>query len=135
MSSALGLIRAVEANGGRLRVEDGWLVIAPGDAAEPVMGELRQYKAEIIDLLAQRPAMPAGCRLVSYAPKEPPTRLTAWETITDTQTFVRATLQQVDARLHRKTWLAGNWTLSTLLDRLAAVGCHVALENKERMLQ
>ncbi len=29
MSAALELIRAVEANGGRIRVEDGWLVIAP----------------------------------------------------------------------------------------------------------
>ena len=135
MNAALELVRAVEANGGRLRVEDGWLVIAPGNAAGPVIEELRQHKAEIIDLLAQRPAMPAGCRLVSYAPKEPPIKLTAWETITDTQTFVRATLTQIDERLHGRGWLANCWTLSTLLDRLAAVGCIVALENKERTLQ
>lgn len=51
MSTALELIRAVEANGGRIRVEDGWLVIAPEDAAAPVMEELRQHKAEIIGLL------------------------------------------------------------------------------------
>jgi hypothetical protein len=51
MSAALELIRAVEANGGRIRVEDGWLVIAPEDAAAPVMEELRQHKAEIIGLL------------------------------------------------------------------------------------
>jgi len=30
MSTALELIQIVEANGGHLRVEDGWLVIAPG---------------------------------------------------------------------------------------------------------
>ena len=41
MSTALELIRAVEANGGLIRVEDGWLVIAPEDAAAPVMEELR----------------------------------------------------------------------------------------------
>ena len=51
MSTALELIRAVEANGGRIRVEDGWLVIAPQDAAAPVMEELRQHKTEIIELL------------------------------------------------------------------------------------
>lgn len=51
MNAAFELIRAVEANGGRLRVEDGWLVIAPEDAAAPLMEELRQHKAEIIGLL------------------------------------------------------------------------------------
>ena len=51
MSAALELIRAVEANGRRIRVEDGWLVIAPEDAAAPLMEELRQHKAEIIGLL------------------------------------------------------------------------------------
>jgi hypothetical protein len=51
MSAAFELIRAVEANGGRLRVEDGWLVIAPEDAAASLMEELRLHKAEIIGLL------------------------------------------------------------------------------------
>jgi len=47
MSAALELIRAVEANGGRIRVEDGWLVIAPEDAAAPVMEELRQPRPKL----------------------------------------------------------------------------------------
>src|SRR5271165_1910177 len=51
MSTALELIRAVEANGGQLRVEDGWLVIAPEDAATPMLEELRLHKVEIIGLL------------------------------------------------------------------------------------
>jgi hypothetical protein len=51
MNTALELIRTVEANGGQLRVEDGWLVIAPEDAAMPVLEELRLHKVEIIDLL------------------------------------------------------------------------------------
>ncbi len=55
MSAALELVRAVEANGGQIRVEDGCLVIAPGEAAEPVMAELRLHKAEIIALLSSRP--------------------------------------------------------------------------------
>jgi hypothetical protein len=75
MSAALELIQIVEANGGQLRVEDGWLVIAPGDAAEPVIEELRQHKPEIIELLAQRPVMPPGVRLVRYAPLLAPVNL------------------------------------------------------------
>jgi hypothetical protein len=51
MSAAAELIRAVEANGGQLRVEDGWLVIAPEEAATPVLEQLRQHKAEIVNLL------------------------------------------------------------------------------------
>ena len=51
MSAAFVLIRAVEANGGYIRVDGEYLVIAPGDAAEPVIEELRQHKAEIIGLL------------------------------------------------------------------------------------
>ena len=51
MRTAQELIRTVVANGGQLRVEDGWLVIAPEDAATPVLEELRQHKAEIIGLL------------------------------------------------------------------------------------
>src|SRR5271170_8388056 len=51
MSPAVELIQAVKANGGQIRVEDGWLVIAPEDAAMPIMEELRQHKAEIIGLL------------------------------------------------------------------------------------
>ena len=55
MSAALELIRAVEANGGQLRVDGEYLVIAPKDAAEPLIDELRQHKSEIIDLLQKRP--------------------------------------------------------------------------------
>jgi hypothetical protein len=135
MSAALELIRIVEAKGGQLRVEDGWLVIAPGDAAEPVMEELRQHKPEIIELLAQRPVMPAGVRLVSYAPATPPVKLSQCETVMDTGKFIRSTLGQVDARLHNQNFLAGNWTLSELLARLATCGCRVALDEPRKALQ
>jgi hypothetical protein len=51
MSAALDLIQTVKANGGELRVDDGWLVITPEGAAAPVLEELRQHKAEIVALL------------------------------------------------------------------------------------
>lgn len=63
MSAALELIRTVEANGGHFRVDGEYLVIAPKDAAEQVIDELRQYKSEIIDLLQNRPDTPAESSL------------------------------------------------------------------------
>ncbi len=51
MNCAAELIRAVEANGGRFRVEDGWLVISPEHAAAPLLEDLRRHKEEIIGLL------------------------------------------------------------------------------------
>ncbi len=59
MSAALDLIRKVEANGGHLRVDGEYRVIAPGEAAAPVMEELREHKAEIIGLLQSQPDLPA----------------------------------------------------------------------------
>lgn len=134
MNAALELIRAVEANGGRFRVDGEYLVIAPGAAAAPVMEELRQHKPEIVDLLSQRPVVPAGVRLVRWEPKDAPVQLSRCETVVDVDKFTRSTLMQVEARLHGKGWLAG-WTLSTLIDRLAAVGRHVALDNPREALQ
>jgi hypothetical protein len=134
MSAALELIRTVEANGGRLRVDGKYLVIAPVEAAAPVMEEIRQHKAELMAELARRPAMPAGVQLIRWAPKAAPVQLSWCETVTDTEKFIRTTLRQVDARLHGKNWLAG-WALSVLLDRLEACGCHVALDDPRKALQ
>jgi hypothetical protein len=53
-ASAFELIRAVEANGGQLRVDGGYLVIAPGRAAALVMEGLRERKPEIVALLQSR---------------------------------------------------------------------------------
>jgi hypothetical protein len=135
MSAALELIRTVEANGGHLRVDGEYLVIAPGEAAASVIDELRQHKAELMAELARRPAMPAGVRLVSWSPKAAPVRLSECSTVTDTEKFIRTTLIQLAAALEGRSWQSGNWGLSGLLERLAAVGCLVALENPRRALQ
>jgi hypothetical protein len=73
--------------------------------------------------------MPAGVRLSHWNPKEPPVQLSRFETVVDVDKFIHSTLWQVEARMLGKDWQAGNWTLSTLVERLAAVGCHVELEN------
>lgn len=58
MSAALELIRTVEANGGRLRIEGGSLVIAPDSAGLPIVAELRQHKQEIMRLIEHRREIP-----------------------------------------------------------------------------
>ena len=135
MSAALELIRTVEANGGRFRIDGEYLVIAPGEAAAPVMEELRQYKTELMAELARRPAMPPGVRLVSWSPKASPVQLSPCSTVTDTNKFIRSTLMQLAARLSGKGWLDGGWGLSGLLARLEACGCIVALDDPLKALQ
>jgi hypothetical protein len=135
MSAALELIRTVEANGGHLRVDGEDLVISPANAAAPVMEELRHHKPEIIELLAQRPAMPSGVRLIRWEPKAGPVHLSECSTVTDVDKFIRSTLRQLEARLHGKGWLAGGWTLSTLLERLEVCGCFVKLDNPRQAVQ
>ena len=139
MSAALELIRTVEANGGRFRVDGEYLMIAPGEAAASVIDELRQHKAELLAELAQRrlsvPAMPAGVRLVSWSQKAAPVHLSPCSTVTDTEKFIRTTLAQLTARLSGESWLDGGWGLSGLLARLEACGCVVALDDPSEALQ
>jgi hypothetical protein len=79
--------------------------------------------------------LPAGVRLIRWVPATAPVHLSRFETVTHLDIFVRTTLAQLDARLHGKTWLAGNRTLSTLLARLEACGCIVALDDPKKVLQ
>jgi hypothetical protein len=140
-SIARSLIQAVEANGGRIRVDGDWLVIHPRKAGEPIADALRLYKAEIVDFLHRTkprkdlPPMPPGVRLVRWEPKKPPVRLPSGGEVVEIELFARSTLRQLDAHLQGKSWLAGNWGLSTLIARLEAVGYCVALENPSIALQ
>lgn len=123
------LIRIVEAAGGRFRVNGERLGIDPKEAAAPVLDDLRAHKKEIIGLLACRLQMPAGVRLVHYAPKPAPVRLSVCETVLDTEKFIRSTLLQLDACLRGEKWLSGNWGLLGLLNRLAVCGCICEIES------
>jgi len=99
------------------------------------MEELRKHKAELIAELARRPAMPAGVRLVRWEPKTAPVQLSQCSTVTDTEKFIRMTLGQLEAALEGRNWQAGNWGLSGLIERLAACGCGVALDDPRKALQ
>ena len=136
MNSAMEILETISASGGQLWLVDGEkLRYCLPARLGPMLGTMREHKAEIIELLAQQPVMPPDVRLVRYAPVTAPVQLSRCEKVVDPRRFIVATLAQVDARLHDKDWLAGNWPLSELLARLAAVGCHVALEDGKVMLQ
>jgi hypothetical protein len=135
MTSASALVQAVESAGGRFMVDGGRLGIVPATAAEPLMEELRKHKPEIIELLAQRPAMPPGVRLVSWSPKEAPVHLSRCETVTDVDKFIRRTLMELAARLSGRDWLDGGRGLSGLLARLEACGCFVKLDDPRQAVQ
>jgi hypothetical protein len=57
-AAAWELVSFIERKGGRFAIEGDELVIRPGDAAMPVINELRQHKTEIIALLQSRTANP-----------------------------------------------------------------------------
>lgn len=135
MSPALELISIVERAGGKFLLDGDRLGIVPKEAAAPVMEKLKEHKAEVIAELAQRPSIPAGVRLVRYAPKAAPVRLSNCSVVTNVEKFVETTLKQLDARLNGKPWHAGNWPLSGLIERLAAVGVDVVLDNPKQALQ
>lgn len=146
MNTAMEIVRAVEANGGRLSIEDDeFLIIVPKRAGLPFVEDLKRHKPEIMAVLRSGMAsnvsasptltMPAGVRLIAYEPKQAPVRLSECSTVTDVDKFIGSTLRQLDAKLSGKSWLAGNWSLSTLLERLAAVGVDVVLDDPSQALQ
>ena len=129
------IIRTVHDAGGQLWLEGDKVHARLPEKLRPFVAVIREHKPEIIDLLSQRPAMPAGVRLVLWSPKDAPIQLSRCETVTDTEKFIRTTLMQLAACLSGKDWLDGGWGLSGLLARLEACGCLVKLDNPREALQ
>jgi hypothetical protein len=146
MRTALELIQVVERAGARFQFDGDRLGVAPARVVQHVLEDLRQHKTEIVELLQsgsnpdperteRMPTMPPGVRLIRWEPKARPVQLSRCSTVTDVDKFIRSTLRQVEARLHGKSWLAGGWTLSTLLERLEVCGCFVKLDNPRQAVQ
>ncbi len=129
------ILRTVENVGGVLWVTGETLGYHLPESALSLVDELRTFKWELVELLSQRPTMPAGVRLVRWEPLSPPFKVNRWLTVLDTDKFIRVTLEQIDARLNGIDWKAGNWTLSELIERLEAVGVSVALARDSERLQ
>lgn len=132
---AIEILETVSAAGGQLWLEGDKVRARLPESLRPLVNAIREHKPELVELLAQRPLMPSGVRLLAYEPVTAPFRLSLSETVLDTDLFIQSTLRQVDARLHNRNFLAGWWSLSELLARLASVGCRVALEDRKAMFQ
>ena len=104
------------------QLERNWISSPPTQTAYAVEG-------------CSLPSMPPGVTLVSWNPKPAPIRLSQCETVTDTEKFIGSTLMQLEASLEGQGWKAGHWGLCGLLERLASVGCIVALDDTRRLLQ
>ena len=70
-----------------------------------------------------------GARLLKWEPKKPPVVIIPTGIVTNVDTFIGATLRELRARLEGKDFLAGNWSLRELVDRLEQVGVSVMIEN------
>ena len=89
---------------------------------------LREQREEIVAPHQRRmalPPIPDGVRLACWDPKQPPVVLQQCSVVIDVEKFVLATLEQLQARIEGKDFLAGNWSLRELIERLEQVGVKV----------
>jgi hypothetical protein len=132
---AIDIIETVSAAGGQIWLDGDKVRARLPENLMPLVDVIREMKPQLIELLARRLAMPAGVRLIRWQPVPAPVRLSECSTVTDTEKFIRTTLTQLEAALEGRNWQSGNWGLSGLLERLAAVGCVVELRDRKKMLQ
>jgi hypothetical protein len=125
----LKAIEEAESRGIRLRLVDGKVKVAfPASARHqtaPVLAQLRANRNQVIEALKERDAitaMPTGVRLISWRLAKPPVAIERCSIVNDPTLFARRTLEQLDAALSEKHWLAGNWSVAELVQRLCAVG-------------
>jgi hypothetical protein len=76
-----------------------------------------------------RPEMPRGIRLVRWQLKEPPVILARCSVVNEVDKFARVTLKELGLALEGKNWLAGNWSVRELVNRLEQVGVIVKIES------
>jgi hypothetical protein len=74
------------------------------------------------------PPMPKGVRLLRWAPQLPPVAIESWAIVNDVPKFIQTTLCQLQAAMAGTNWLAGNWSVRELVERLEQVGVKVSVE-------
>jgi hypothetical protein len=131
---AAEILETVAAVGGKLWADGETLRMRLPESLRPLVEEIRVCKPDIMDLLAKRPAMPPGVRLLQWDLLAPPVQLNRYSTVIDPDKFAERTLEQLGARLWGDDWGAGNWSVSELIARLECVGVLVELLEKARWL-
>ena len=126
------VLEAVQNAGGSLSLSGERIQYALPNSAIWLVTELKRNRNDVVALLRERegpPQMPVGVRLLKWEPKDPPIALVRMGIVTNVQGFVTATLLQLQARMEGKDFLAGNWSLHELIDRLEQVGVLVKVES------
>jgi hypothetical protein len=116
---------------------DHWLEYVLPDSAVWLVPELKQNREDLIGLLKNvgtPPQMPPGVRLLKWEPQTPPVVIVRMEIVNNsTSSFVP--LFELRARLESKHFLAGNWSLRELVERLEQVGAQVEIERERSMAE
>ena len=130
--TAIEVLHAVEKAGGSLALNGGQIKYTIPKRDVWLVTELKQNREDLIGLLREGrtpPGMPPGVRLLKWEPKTPPVAMVHVGIVNNVDKFIGATLRQLRARLEGKDFLAGNWSLRELVDRLEQVGVEVTVEN------
>jgi len=131
--TAAEILSAVEEAGGSLALNGGQIKYVIPKRGAWLVPVLKQNRKELIELLRDGetpPAIPPGVRLLRWEPKTPPVAIVRMGVVTHVDKFIGATLRELRARLEGKDFLAGNWSLRELVDRLEQVGITVKIEGK-----
>jgi len=75
--------------------------------------------------------MPEGVKLLRWAPAHPPVAIETWAIVNDVPQFIRTTLEELRAAITGENWLAGNWNIRELVERLEQVGVKVEIDPSE----
>lgn len=128
------LLEAVQNLGGSLTLSGERIQYALPSSAVWLVTELKQHREELIGLLKEGGTpqpMPPGVRLLKWEPKDPPIAIVRMGIVSNVPKFIAATLLQLQARLEDKDFLAGNWSLRELVDRLEQVGVVVKVKSTQ----
>lgn len=126
--TAIEVLHAVEKAGGSLALSGVQIKYKIPKPVAWLVPELRRQREKIVELLRRRtelPPMPAGVRLVRWAPKQPPVILEHCSIVIDVDRFISSTLAQLQARLEAKDFLSGHWPRRELVERLEQMGVEV----------
>jgi len=130
--TAIEVLHAIERAGGRVLLNGGQIKYEIPRRDVWLIGELKQNREELIGLLREAGTplqMPTGVRLLKWEPKPPPVAIVHMGIVNNVDKFIGATLRELRARLEGRDFLAGNWSLRELVDRLEQVGVEVTVEN------
>jgi hypothetical protein len=135
-SAVIEMVAEAEAIGIELRLRDGrvkasFLPEMERDVA-PILAKLRANRSEVLEVLQLRtvPPIPVGVRLVEWNLKPPPVVLERFSVVSDVGLFASRALGQLAFSLAGKNWLAGNWSVRDLVERLEGVGVVVEVKTE-----